>query len=141
MPGGLLTSAIYWTGIGYVLIMTVCDLFALTSYNRLCRLQLNLDSTPESEKAAAEENQRELLQTLGEFKRMIFYVDVPILIGVFIVTAHKFKVLVDPSGYYLGFVAGTIAMHTVLANIISLVIAFVPDSLTSTSPTTNSSKP
>jgi hypothetical protein len=117
--------AIIWTGFVYVLAMMSCDLAARKSYQRLCSLELVIPNDQElgpDYPDRARRAHRELLETLGDFDRMIFYVDLPVLVGVSIILLHKFTVL-EPGAYYLGFIAGAVAMHTILANIISLAIA------------------
>ncbi len=118
-------GTVYWTGGIYVLAMTCCDLAARRSYRLLCTVELVIptgDNLGEGYALHAKNAHAELLETLGDFDRMIFYVDVPVLIGVGIILCHK-SIVLSTGSYYLGFIAGAVAMHTILANIISLSIA------------------
>jgi hypothetical protein len=115
---------VLWTGLIYVLLMTICDLCARHSFKRFSCLQLTHDTGVALDlKARAERTVQELREALGDFDRMIWYVDIPFLIGVAIILLHKLYALGVGEGYYYGFLAGAVAMHTILANLVSLGIA------------------
>jgi hypothetical protein len=112
-----------WTGGAYLFIMTISDIRACTAYRRVSCLKYDLgNSIDENLKEEYRKNLRDLVESLSDYERIFRYVDVPFLLGVAIILLYKFTVL-DHNTYYLGFIAGTIAMHTILANVISLFIA------------------
>lgn len=117
---------VLWTGLVYIGTMTLCDYLAKKAFRRFCCL--NLASQSQNIGQASPEDIRsqrkweELKELLADFERMFIYMDFPFLIGAIFVLFHKVIVL-EPGTYYYGFLAGAIAMHTILANVVALVIA------------------
>lgn len=105
------TALILFTGLIYLGLMTVGDLLASRAYKRAtCLRGDNLEFS-------------HLVEALSDYERLLKYVDGPILLSMLFIILHKFLVLQVASLYQLGFFAGSIAMHTIIANIISIVIA------------------
>lgn len=123
IAGWIFTSLIMWTGLVYVGLMTTCDYAARDSFRKLSTLSVLHHNDDTATKRAEDLSRFEIMcEALGDFERMIRYVDYPFLAGSAIIIFHKFFVIsIGP--YYLGFLAGAIAMHTILANLVSLSIA------------------
>jgi hypothetical protein len=120
---GLFTFLVVWTGLIYVIVMMCCDFAARESFRRLSCMRVRHHHEDSAETKAAEiKTFDELCEALGDFERMIRYVDYPFLAGAVMILFHKYVVL-EPGSYYFGFLAGAIAMHTILANLVSLSIA------------------
>lgn len=119
----LLTAFIFWTGLIYLGLMTTGDLRAGSAYRRATCLRHRWPAEfSDEQKVGYKEQLDELLESLSDYERIIRYVDVPILASVILILIHKSFVLTH-GPYYLGFIAGAIAMHTILANAISILIA------------------
>ncbi len=114
------------TGLGYLSVMTVGDLFAHKAFKRCSCLKHNWPANAtEPQKAALTEDFEKLMGILGEYDRVIRFVDLPILASLAVITTYKFFTLGAMDGYHIGFISGSVAMHVIIANAISLLIVSV----------------
>lgn len=125
VPDWAFTVLVLWTIFVYLLAMMFADICACKAYRNVTCLRLQWASgTSDERKKNSIRDFNELVEALSDYERIFRYVDIPVLGSLALILAHKFIVLHNElGGYYLGFVAGTIAMHTILANIISIAIA------------------
>lgn len=115
---------VLFTGIVYIGLMTVGDLAARAAYRRATCLRPEWPATITMErKQSTLAAFDELVDALSDYERIVKYVDAPILVSLGLVMLHKYLVVHDATPYQLGFVAGTVAMHTILANVVSIAIA------------------
>jgi hypothetical protein len=118
----LFSFLIYSTGLVYLLIMTSSDIGAMLAFRRVTCLRQEWPADCHDDvKVNRRRKFDQFVEALGDYERILFYVDVPMLFSLVVLLVHKHSLPSD--AYYTGFVAGTIAMHTILANIISLIIA------------------
>ncbi|HKQ04649.1 MAG TPA: hypothetical protein VJ464_05925 [Blastocatellia bacterium] len=75
------------------------------------------------------ENKKEFLEELNEqivsmsfFTKVVFLVDIPILLGLAIIYCQEYGVL-NESVFRLGFATGAIAMHILAANLVSIALS------------------
>lgn len=66
---------------------------------------------------------RETRKDLSVYSKLVFFVDIPILVA--LIPIYSQKILLNQGPYKEGFVMGTIAMHVIVANLIGIAIDFV----------------
>lgn len=106
------------TGLGYILLMTFGDFWASCSYRR-CSWLKQPDNTLDEDRKEFEE----FMDSLSDYPRFFRFVDWPIIAGLVAVLGHKIWGIGVMDGYHWGFIAGAVAMHVVIANVVSLVIS------------------
>jgi hypothetical protein len=125
---GLLNTVSWFTGFGYLGYMLVNDFFAARAFVHCSKIEV-IDEAKVSADLRAKYNEykeklRETVRDLSVYSKLIWFVDVPILLGLIPIYFLKRSVLWE-SLYKEGFVMGTIAMHVIAANLISIVIDLV----------------
>lgn len=111
------------TGFLYLSAMTFGDVCARVSYKR-CTCLL-LEKTDKPRQARNEHVFDDFIDALSDYDILIRYVDAPVLLSLGAITLFKFASLGDHDGYHFGFVAGTVAMHIIIANLVSLIIVSI----------------
>lgn len=114
----MLITAVLWTGLFYLSLITAGDYHTYRAYRRFVCLER--ESGPK--RGTGEDVMVGLTDTLSDYQRIFWYSDLPILGSLTLVVIHHFAAL-DEGTYYLGFVAGAVAMHTIIANITAVMIA------------------
>lgn len=120
----------WFTGIVYIVYMLVNDGFAARAFTHCSQIQAdesNINSLNETQRIHLTNYKIKLWCTkrdLSVYKKLIYFVDLPILIG--LIPIYSQKVLIMPDSLYKeGFISGSIAMHVIAANLISIAIDLV----------------
>ena len=106
------------TGSVYLLLMTVSDICAIHSYRRTLCL-----TVADSSSSTGIQDFHSLLESLSDYERIFWYVDLPFLSAALLTLIHGFLLHNNSDPYRWGVVAGATALNIILANIISLLIS------------------
>ena len=117
------------TGVVFVGTMTVSDRWAHRAYLRCICLSVD-DGKQQS--ANAELSLRSMVELLGDYQKMFYFVDIPIMVSLLCVTGYELYHAIhnwtsnhNMDGFHVGFLAGTVAMHVIIANVVSILIVSV----------------
>lgn len=80
------------------------------------------DASEKARKVRFVEKVDTTLTSLSFFTKVVFLVDIPILIGLCVIYAQEFGVM-DDSLFRQGFSTGAIAMHIIAANLVSIMLS------------------
>lgn len=120
----IMRAAIILSSLGYMALVTLSD-FIGSSALEDCQEIMNLVET----KCSTAQIKTRLLamlrrteEDLAFFRRVILFVDFPILLGLIVITIQEYAILIE-SPFRAGFTTGAIAMHIVIANLVSIVLS------------------
>ena len=122
----LITWLVVVTGPLYLSWMWICDALAHSGFRisrKVVEFVRSKHNPHEQSEVGHLDELDDIFKDLKVYGRLIYVVDIPLFVGVVIITVVKFLVLTDADdSYQEGFAAGAVAMHVLAANFVSLFL-------------------
>jgi hypothetical protein len=117
----IVNALTFITGPAYIFIMMISDVFAWAAKDQVVQIRKSIDYTEfrDASKAKIASNERDL----SVYPWLIFVVDIPVLCALGFIFWQEYFITDDM--FLMGFSAGAVATHVIVANIISIVIDYL----------------